>query len=72
MYGWLKKLSSYGLFKETNRVFLQALRKHKPGLYKKIKSELSRDYLKKGFDLTEKDKEKANRKIKQMAQDLYI
>jgi len=68
MYGWLKKLSRYGLFKETNRVFLQALRKHKPGLYKKIKSELSRDYVKKDFDLTEKDKEKANRKIKEMAQ----
>jgi hypothetical protein len=72
MHGWLKKLSRYGLFKETNRIFLQALRKHKPGLYKKIKSELSRDYLEKDFDLTEKDKDRANRKIKEMAQDLYV
>ncbi|NYT04217.1 MAG: hypothetical protein GKC00_05860 [Candidatus Methanofastidiosa archaeon] len=72
MYGWLEKLSRYGLFKETNRSFLQVLRKHKPGLYEKVKSELSRDYLEKDFDLTEKDKAKATRKIKEMAQDLYI
>jgi hypothetical protein len=72
MHGWLKKLSRYGLFKETNRAFLQALRKHKPGLYEKVRSELSREYLEKDFDLTEKDKAKANRKIKEMAQDLYI
>ena len=49
MHGWLEKLSRYGLFKETNRSFLQVLRKHKPGLYKKVKSELSRDYLEKDF-----------------------
>lgn len=72
MHGWLEKLSRYGLFKETIRAFLQALRKHKPGLYEKVKIELSRDYLEKDFDLTEKDKEKASRKIKEMAQDLYI
>ncbi|MDQ1328054.1 MAG: hypothetical protein QG641_1339 [Candidatus Poribacteria bacterium] len=72
MFGWLKILSRYGLFKETIRTFLQALRKHNPGLYEKIKGELSRDYLEKEFDLTEKDKAKATRKIKEMAQDLYI
>jgi len=72
MLGWLKILSRYGLFKETIRAFLLALRKHKPGLYEKIKAELSRDYLEKEFDLTEKDKDKANRKISEMARDLYI
>jgi len=51
---------------------LLALRKHKPGLYEEIKAELSRDYLEKEFDLTEKDKDKANRKISEMARDLYI
>ncbi len=71
MHGWLEILSRYGLLKETNRVFLQNLRKHKPGLYEKIKSDLSRDYLGKDFDLTEKDKEKANKKISEMAQDMY-
>ena len=72
MLGWLKILSRYGLFKETIRAFLLALRKHKPGLYEKIKADLSRDYLEKEFDLTEKDKDKANRKISEMAKDLYI
>lgn len=72
MLGWLKTLSRYGLFKETIRAFLLALRKHKPGLYEKIKDELSRDYLEKEFDLTEKDKDKANKKIIEMAKDLYI
>jgi hypothetical protein len=71
MHGWLERLSRYGLFKETNRVFLQNLRKQKPGLYENIRLELSRDYLEKEFDLTEKDKEKTNRKIEEMAQDLY-
>jgi hypothetical protein len=71
MLGWLARLSRYGLFKETIRIFLQALRKHKPGLYESIRNELSRDYLQDEFDLTEKEKEKANRKIKEMAQDLY-
>ena len=72
MLGWLKILSRYGLFKETIRAFLLALGKHKPGLYEKIKADLSRDYLEKEFDLTEKDKDKANRKISEMAKDLYI
>lgn len=72
MLGWLKILSRYGLFKETIRAFLLALRKHKPGLYEEIKAELSRDYLEKEFDLTEKDKDKANRKISEMAKDLYV
>jgi hypothetical protein len=72
MFGWLKILSRYGLFKETIRVFLHVLRKHKPGLYENIRGELSREYLEKEFDLTEKDKAKASRKIKEMAKDLYI
>ncbi|MDA3790312.1 MAG: transposase [Desulfobacula sp.] len=71
MHGWLAKLSRYGLFKETNRGFLQNLRKQKPGLYDNIHEDLSRDYLKDNFDLTEKDKEKASRKIQEMAEDMY-
>ena len=59
MLGWLAILSRYGLFKETIRVFLLALRKHKPGLYDNIKDELSLDYLQDNFDLTEKDKDKS-------------
>jgi len=70
IHGWLQTLSRYGLFKETIRKFLQVLRKQKPGLYKKIKGELSRDYLEKEFDLTEKDRDLAQRKIALMAQDL--
>ena len=72
MLGWLSILSRYGLFKETIRAFLQALRKHKPGLYKNVKGELSRDYLQDGFDLTEKDKDKTRGRIKEMARDLYL
>lgn len=71
MFGWLKILSRYGLLKEAIRKFLQTLRKQKPGLYDNIKGELSREYLKNDFDLTEKDKAKANRKIGEMAQDIY-
>ena len=40
MFGWLSILARYGLFKETIRVFLQALRKHKSGLYENIKAEV--------------------------------
>ena len=72
MLGWLSMLSRYGLFKETIRVFLQALRKHKPGLYANVKDELSRDYLQDDFDLTEKDKDKTRGRIKEMARDLYL
>lgn len=72
MLGWLAILSRYGLFKETIRVFLQALRKHKPGFYDNIKGELSHDYLQDNFDLTEKDKEKTRGKIKEMSMDLYL
>ena len=72
MLGWLATLSRYGLFKETIRVFLQALRKHKPGLYESIKDDLSLDYLQDNFDLTEKDKEKTRGRIKEMARDLYL
>jgi len=71
MDGWLAKLSRYGLLKETNRVFLQNLRKQKPGLYETIREELSRDYLKEDFDLTEKDKDKVSRKINEMADDMH-
>ena len=72
VHGWLKLLSRYGLFKETIRVFLQNLRKQKPGLYEKIASELSREYLAKEFDMTEKDHEEAHRQIKLMAHDLFL
>jgi len=71
MDGWLERLSRYGLLKETNRSFLQNLRKQKPGLYEEIKKELSRDYLYKSFDLTEKDKAIASRKIIEMANDMH-
>lgn len=71
IHGWLKILSRYGLFKETIRKFLLSLRKQKPGLYEKIKGQLSKDYLEKDFDLTEKDKEHAQRRIALMANDLY-
>jgi hypothetical protein len=72
MHGWLERLSRYGLLKETIRIFLQNLRKQKPGLYDQIKDDLSQNYLDSGFDLTEKDKEKANRKILEMARDMYF
>jgi hypothetical protein len=72
IHGWLQILSRYGLFKETIRTFLQNLRKQKPGLYEDINKELSREYLGKEFDLTEKDHEKAQRQIKVMSNDMYI
>ena len=72
MQGWLQTLSRYGLFKETLRVFLQNLRKQKPGLYEDVSKGFSRNYLDKEFDLTEKDREKAQREVKRMAQDLYV
>jgi hypothetical protein len=71
IHGWLRILSRYGLFKETIRKFLRSLRKQKPGLYENIKGQLSQDYLEKDFDLTEKDKELAQRKVALMAKDLY-
>lgn len=71
IHGWLRTLSRYGLFKETIRKFLQSLHKQKPGLYEDIKDQISQDYLEKNFDLTEKDKELAHRKVSLMAQDLY-
>jgi len=70
IHGWLRLLSRYGLFKETIRKFLQTLRKQKPGLYNTIKEQLSQEYLEKDFDLTEKDRELAQRKITLMAHDL--
>ena len=71
IHGWLKILSRYGLFKETIRKFLLSLRKQKPGLYDKIKEQLSKAYLEKDFDITEKDKEQAAKRIKEMAVDLH-
>jgi hypothetical protein len=71
VHGWLQLLSRYGLFKETIRKFLYILRKQKPGLYEKIKDELSKYYLDKEFDLTEKDNEKARRRVSQMASDMH-
>ena len=71
IHGWIRILSRYGLFKETIRKFLQALRKQKPGLYEEIKEQLSQNYLGKDFDLTEKDRELAQKKVALMAQDLY-
>jgi hypothetical protein len=71
IHGWLRILSRYGLFKETIRKFLQNLRKQKPGLYENIKGQLSQNYLDDEFDLTEKDKELAQKKISLMAKDLY-
>jgi len=72
MRGWLAILSRYGLFKETIRTFLMVLRKHQFVLYEKISVDLSKDYLKDNFDLTEKDKENARGKTKEMAHDLFL
>lgn len=72
IHGWLQILSRYGLLKETVRVFLQNLRKQKPGLCEGVVKELSKDYLANDFDLTEKDREKAQRQIKVMAKDMYL
>ena len=59
------------VFKETLRVFLQDLLKHKPDVYNVISKELSREYLEKEFDLTEKDHEAAQRQVRHMAEDMY-
>ncbi len=71
IHGWLRILSRYGLFKETIRKFLQNLRKQKPGLYNSIEDQLSQKYLDKDFDITEKDREQAQRKVALMAQDMH-
>jgi len=72
MHGWLAIISRYGLFKETIRSFLLVLRKHQPKIYSETIKNLSRDYLEDSFDLTEKDKEKTQRKVTTMAKDLYL
>jgi len=72
IYGWLKTLSRYGLFRETIRVFLSELKKKTGDIFDEIAGKLSKQYLEKNFDLTEKDREKAQRRIKEMAQDMYI
>ncbi len=71
VHGWLQNLSRYGLFKETIRKFLYTLRKQKQGLYENIEGQLSKQYLDKDFDLTEKDNEKARRRVSEMATDMY-
>lgn len=71
IHGWLRLLSRYGLFKETIRKFLHSLRKQKPGLYDSVKEQLSRNYLDKEFDLTEKDRDRAQNMVSVMARDLY-
>ncbi len=72
IHGWLKTLSRYGLFRETIRVFLGELKKKVGGVFDEIAGKLSKQYLEKNFDLTEKDREKAQRRIREMAQDMYI
>ena len=72
IHGWLQTLSRYGLFKETLRVFLQELNGNKPGLYEELKDKLTKNYIDKDFDLTEKDKDKAHQQVKKMAMDLYL
>ncbi len=71
VHGWLRLLTRYGLLKETIRKFLQVLRKQKPGLYKNVAGQLSRNYFDGGFDFPERDKEMAKKKISLMARDLY-
>ncbi|HHT9145120.1 MAG TPA: hypothetical protein ACFYD4_05480 [Candidatus Wunengus sp. YC61] len=71
IHGWLQILSGYGLCKETLRVFLKDLRKHKPDVYEVISKELSREYLEKEFALTEKYHEAAQRQVRHMAEDMY-
>lgn len=71
IHGWLKSLSRYGLFKETIRVFLAQLRNTYVDRYGETAGNLSREYLEKTFDLTEKDREKAQRRIREMARDMY-
>ncbi|MCP3923938.1 MAG: hypothetical protein GY714_15275 [Desulfobacterales bacterium] len=72
IHGWLKILSRYGLFKETIRVFLEELNKKSVELYEKTASGLSKKYIAKSFDLTEKDHDKVKKRIKEMARDMYI
>ncbi len=64
-------MSRYGLLKETIRVFLAKLRKGAADRFDEIAGRLSKEYLDKTFDLTEKDREKAQRRIREMAQDMY-
>jgi len=72
IHGWLKILSRYGLFRGTLRVFLGELKKKAGEVFEKVVGKLSKEYLEKDFDLTEKDREKAKRRIQEMAHDMYI
>lgn len=72
IHGWLKTLSRYGLFRETIRVFLGELRKKATTVFEGVVGKLSKEYLEKEFDLTQKDREKVKRRIKEMAHDMYI
>jgi len=72
IYGWLKRLSRYGLFRETIRVFLSELRKNVEEVYGKVAGKLSKEYLEREFDLTEKDRDKVQRRIGEMSYDMYL
>lgn len=72
IHGWLAKLSRYGLFKNTIRLFARQLHKKAPATYEEIKVKLSANYLEKEFDLTEKDPDKVQQRLKEMAYDMYL
>ena len=73
IYGWLKTLSRYGLFRETIRVFLSELRKKLGEVYYgEVMGKLSKEYLEHEFDLTEKDRDKVQRRISEMSYDMYL
>ena len=72
IHGWLKTLSRYGLFRETIKKFLMDLESKSIELFEVIVGKLSKKYLDKKFDLTEKDKEKTKKRIKEMANDMYL
>lgn len=72
IHGWLRILTRYGLLKETIRVFLEELNKESATLYDKTAPGLSKKYIAKNFDLTEKDRDKVKKRIKEMVRDMYI
>ncbi len=47
------------------------LKKEAADRFVDIAGKLSKDYLEKTFDLTEKDREKAQRRIREIALDMY-
>ena len=72
IHGWLKILSRYGLFRETIRVFLTDLKKTEEDKFEGIAGRLSKEYVEKDFDLTEKEREKAQKRTVEMAGDMYV